>query len=200
MLCNSYITCNGYIVECEITTNNYINVTWCLLGIDIYENRGYSRGISGKERHFVFRSRRTNHPGRAVLSPKKTERTHNIHFLADNTCERRWGEPYSKVFRELKQIPRTWWIRLLVRASKTRRLLSPPPIFPRPYHHPLPLPPYVRYWALPIVVGIVSAGGRVIASLPRKTETFSPNSAGAGSLGRGRERGGGLEPADDDVH
>jgi len=31
MLCNSYITCNGYIVEWEITTNNYINVTWCLL-------------------------------------------------------------------------------------------------------------------------------------------------------------------------
>jgi len=32
MLCNSYITCNSYIVEWEITTNNYINVTWCLLG------------------------------------------------------------------------------------------------------------------------------------------------------------------------
>jgi len=32
MLCNSYIAYNSYIVEWEITINNYINVTWCLLG------------------------------------------------------------------------------------------------------------------------------------------------------------------------
>lgn len=31
----------------------------------------------------------------------------------------RTGDPYSEVFRELKQIPRTWLIRLLVRASRT---------------------------------------------------------------------------------
>jgi len=42
MLYNSYITCYSYITEWEITTNNYINVTWCLLGneitIRIYDN------------------------------------------------------------------------------------------------------------------------------------------------------------------
>lgn len=101
------------------------------------------------------------------------------------------GESYSKVFRELKQIPRTWWIRLLVRASKTRRLLlllllllllSTRPLFLLP----LPFPPYVRYWALPIVVGIVSAGGRVIASLPRKTETFLPPNSRSGDEKGGR--------------
>lgn len=32
ILCNHYITCNSYIVEREITINNYIKVTWCLLG------------------------------------------------------------------------------------------------------------------------------------------------------------------------
>jgi len=28
MLCNCYITCNSYIVEWEIITNNYITVIW----------------------------------------------------------------------------------------------------------------------------------------------------------------------------
>jgi len=32
MLYNNYITCYSYIVEWEIITNNYITVTWCLLG------------------------------------------------------------------------------------------------------------------------------------------------------------------------
>lgn len=155
--------------------------------IDIYENRG-PRRISGKERRFVFPSRRTNHLERTVFLPKRTERTHTYTHRGGWYLWEEMGEPYSKVFRELKQIPRTWWIRLLVRASRTRRLLSSPT-----HSSPLPLPPYVRYWALPIVVGIVSAGGRVIASLLGKTETFLPNSVGAG-------QGRGVQAADDDVH
>lgn len=62
-----------------------------------------------------------------IFASKEREDTHT-HSLPDDTCEIRderdgGVESYFKVFRELKQIPRSWWIRLLVRASKTHRLL-----------------------------------------------------------------------------
>lgn len=125
--------------------------------------------------------------GRVVLSPKKTERTHNIHFLADDTCERRWGRAlYSKVFRELKQIPRTWWIRLLVRASKTRRLLSPPSILPRP------LSPASSASAIRSIPGFADRRRNCECRRPCNCESPKengnfppPNSAGAGRFGGG---------------
>lgn len=100
-----------------------------------------SRGISRRARREREREREETlylphetNKSFSVLSPKKRRRTHTLllrMILARH--ERRvtrgggggWkgGQPYSKVFRELKQISRTWWIRLLVRASKTRRLL-----------------------------------------------------------------------------
>jgi len=39
MLRNCCITCNSYIIEWEITTNNYINVIWCLL--ELFEDMTY---------------------------------------------------------------------------------------------------------------------------------------------------------------
>lgn len=138
-----------------------------------------------KGKRFIFRARRTNHFPRAILSSKKGARGQSP-AKSRSANGRGMGEgPHSKVFRELKQIPRTWWIRLLVRASKTR--LPHPLLFP--------FPPYVRYSALPIVAGIVSAGGRVIASLPRKTETF-PKVKEDGGRGGGRKR----ERSADNMH
>ena len=79
---------------------------------------------------------------------------------------------YSKVFRELKQIPRTWWIRLLAEEKEDDERLENS----SPSSSSASASAIRSILALPIVARIVSAGGRVIASLPRKTETFSPKS------------------------
>lgn len=70
----------------------------------------------------------------------------------------------------------------------SRRSPADPPRRPR-----LALPP-CTFDTLPIVGGIVSAGGRVIASLPRKTETSPPSQreredGSAGGREGGRESG-----------
>lgn len=67
----------------------------------------------------VIRVRGINHFAGHTFRLKRSEE----HSLAKDLQGRGDGDPYSEVFWELKQIPRTWLIRLLVRASKTCLLL-----------------------------------------------------------------------------
>lgn len=180
--------------------------------IDIYENCDRdSRGGTSEGRRGTSSSARGEQIilGEPYFRPKRARESTRIHrftgwYLRGTRGDRGGaggrGALFQSSFRELKQIPRTWRIRLLVRAFEKLVAFFPLPPFPPPpspsfLYHSLPLSPYVPLPSLADRRRNCECRRPCNCESSKENGNFPPNSRRGWEGERGE---GGAQPADDD--